>query len=415
MEEAKSFKIPKRLILEAYEKVKSNQGAAGVDQVTIGDFDKSLKSNLYKLWNRMSSGSYQPMSVRLVEIPKSGGGTRNLGIPSVIDRIAQMSAVLVLQPILEPIFHEDSYGYRPNRSAHQALERARKRCWQFDWVLDLEVSKFFDTIDHELLMKAVKRHTRERWILLYIERWLKVPYEDKDGNRIVRTQGVPQGSVIGPILANLYMHYAFDEWMKRNYSYIVFERYADDVICHCRSKDEAKRLQAAIVKRLAECNLTLNESKTKIVYCKDDLRRGAWVNEQFDFLGFTFRARRSKNKRGKLFINFSPAMSTKASKKMSEEIRSWHLHERTDKSLEDLANMFNAKLQGFIGYFMKFYKSEMYPLFQRLNYRLVHWVERKFKKVRRHRTRAIRLLGRMCKQKPNLFAHWRLGVRPAMI
>jgi RNA-directed DNA polymerase len=415
MQEAKSFKIPKRLILEAYEKVKSNQGAAGVDQVTIGDFDKSLKSNLYKLWNRMSSGSYQPMSVRLVEIPKSGGGTRNLGIPSVIDRIAQMSAVLVLQPILEPIFHEDSYGYRPNRSAHQALERARKRCWQFDWVLDLDVSKFFDTIDHELLMKAVKRHTSERWILLYIERWLKVPYEDKDGNRIVRTQGVPQGSVIGPILANLYMHYAFDEWMKRNYSYIVFERYADDVICHCRSKDEAKRLQAAIVKRLAECNLTLNESKTKIVYCKDDLRRGAWVNEQFDFLGFTFRARRSKNKRGKLFINFSPAMSTKASKKMSEEIRSWHLHERTDKSLEDLANMFNAKLQGFIGYFMKFYKSEMYPLFQRLNYRLVHWVERKFKKVRRHRTRAIRLLGRMCKQKPNLFAHWRLGVRPAMI
>lgn len=415
MQEAKSFKIPKRLILEGYEKVKSNQGAAGVDQVTIADFDKSLRSNLYKLWNRMSSGSYHPMSVRLVEIPKSGGGTRHLGIPSVIDRIAQMSAVLVLQPKLDPIFHEDSYGYRPHRSAHQALERARKRCWQFDWVLDLEVSKFFDTIDHDLLMKAVKRHTSERWILLYIERWLKVPYEDKSGTRIVRTQGVPQGSVIGPILANLYMHYAFDEWMKRNYSYIVFERYADDVICHCRSKDEAEILHASIVKRLAECNLTLNESKTKLVYCKDDLRRGAWVNEQFDFLGFTFRARRSKNKRGKLFINFSPAMSTKARKKMSEEIRSWNLHARTDKTLEDLANMFNAKLQGFIGYFMKFYKSEMYPLLQRLNYRLAHWVERKFKKVRGHRTRAIRLLGRMCKQKPNLFSHWRLGVRPAMI
>lgn len=314
MQEAKSFKIPKRLILEGYEKVKSNQGAAGVDQVTIADFDKSLKSNLYKLWNRMSSGSYHPMSVRLVEIPKSGGGTRHLGIPSVIDRIAQMSAVLVLQPKLDPIFHEDSYGYRPHRSAHQALERARKRCWQLDWVLDLEVSKFFDTIDHDLLMKAVKRHTSERWILLYIERWLKVPYEDKSGIRIVRTQGVPQGSVIGPILANLYMHYAFDEWMKRNYSYIVFERYADDVICHCRSKDEAEILQASIVKRLAECNLTLNESKTKLVYCKDDLRRGAWVNEQFDFLGFTFRARRSKNKfkvkigRGNRWMSFKEGM-----------------------------------------------------------------------------------------------------------
>jgi RNA-directed DNA polymerase len=211
------------------------------------------------------------------------------------------------------------------------------------------------------------------------------------------------------------MHYAFDEWMKRNYGHIVFERYADDAICHCRSKDEAERLQAAIVKRLAECKLTLNEGKTKIVYCKDDFRQGAWVNEQFDFLGFTFRARRSKNKKGKHFINFSPAMSTKARKKMSAEIRSWNLQERSDKSLQDLANMFNAKLQGFIGYFSKFYKSEMYPLFQRLNFRLAHWAERKFKKVTRHKTRAIRLLGRMCKQEPNLFAHWRLGVRPAMI
>jgi RNA-directed DNA polymerase len=414
MQEAKSFKIPKMLIAEAYEKVKANQGAAGVDKITIADFDKKLKSNLYKLWNRMSSGSYQPMAVRLVEIPKAGG-TRNLGIPAVVDRIAQMAAVKVLQPVIDPVFHEDSYAYRPNRSAHQAVETARKRCWRFDWVLDLDVSKFFDTIDHDLLMKAIRRHTSERWVLLYIERWLKVPHEDKEGNRIERSQGVPQGSVIGPILANLFMHYAFDEWMKRNYGHIVFERYADDAICHCRTKDEAERLQSAIVERMAECKLALNEGKTKIVYCKDDLRGGAWVNEQFDFLGFTFRARRSKNKRGKYFINFSPAMSTKARKKMSAEIRSWNLQERSDKSLQDLANMFNAKLQGFIGYFSKFYKSEMYPLFQRLNLRLAHWAERKFKKVTRHKTRAIRLLGRMCKQEPNLFAHWRLGVRPAMI
>lgn len=414
MQEAKSFKIPKMLIVEAYEKVKSNKGAAGIDKVTIEEFDKNLKSNLYKLWNRMSSGSYHPMAVRLVEIPKVGG-TRNLGIPTVADRIAQMAVVRVLEPVIDPEFHEDSYAYRPGRSAHQAVETARKRCWQFNWVLDLDVSKFFDTIDHELLMKAIKRHTSERWVLLYIERWLKVPYETKEGTCIERNQGVPQGSVIGPILANLFMHYAFDEWMRRKQGHIVFERYADDAICHCRTKAEAERLQAAIVERMAECKLALNERKTKIVYCKDDLRRGSWENEQFDFLGFTFRARRSKNRWGKHFINFSPAMSNRARKKISEEIRSWKLHLRSDKTLEDLAHMFNAKLQGYIGYFSKFYKSKMYPLFQQLNLRLAHWVERKFKRVRRHKTRAIRLLGRMCRQNPNLFAHWRFGVRPAMI
>lgn len=414
MQEAKSFKIPKMLIVEAYEKVKSNKGAAGIDKVTIEEFDKNLKSNLYKLWNRMSSGSYHPMAVRLVEIPKVGG-TRNLGIPTVADRIAQMAVVRVLEPVIDPVFHEDSYAYRPGRSAHEAVETARKRCWQFNWVLDLDVSKFFDTIDHELLMKAIKRHTSERWVLLYIERWLKVPYETKEGTCIERNQGVPQGSVIGPILANLFMHYAFDEWMRRKQGHIVFERYADDAICHCRTKAEAERLQAAIVERMAECKLALNERKTKIVYCKDDLRRGSWENEQFDFLGFTFRARRSKNRWGKHFINFSPAMSNRARKKISEEIRSWKLHLRSDKTLEDLAHMFNAKLQGYIGYFSKFYKSKMYPLFQQLNLRLAHWVERKFKRVRRHKTRAIRLLGRMCRQNPNLFAHWRFGVRPAMI
>lgn len=414
MQEAKSFKIPKKLIAEAYKKVKANQGAAGIDKITIADFERNLKSNLYKLWNRMSSGSYHPMAVRLVEIPKVGG-TRNLGIPAVVDRIAQMAAVEVLQPVIDPVYHEDSYAYRPRRSAHQAVEAARKRCWRFNWVLDLDVSKFFDTIDHDLLMKAIERHTSERWILLYIERWLKVPYEDKEGNRIARNQGVPQGSVIGPILANLYMHYAFDEWMKRNYGHIVFERYADDAICHCRTKEEAEKLKIAIEERMAECKLALNVGKTKIVYCKDDLRQGRWTNEKFDFLGFTFMARRSRNSKGKFFINFSPAMSTKARKKMSDEIRSWNLNNRSDKTLEDLANMFNSKLQGFISYFSRFYKSAMYPLFQRLNERLSHWAERKFKKVRRHKTRAMRLLGRMCKQNPDLFAHWRLGVRPAMI
>jgi RNA-directed DNA polymerase len=412
---AKSFNIPKHLIAQAYEKVKANRGAAGIDHVSIEAFDKEAKKNLYKLWNRMSSGSYMPHAVRLVEIPKGNGGTRPLGIPTVSDRVAQMAVVMMLEPVIDPVFHQDSYAYRPGKSAHQAVVEARKRCWRYNWVLDMDISKFFDTIDHELLMKAIRRHTNQRWILLYIERWLKVPYAQKDGSCIERTQGVPQGSVIGPLMANLFLHYVFDEWMKRNYSHIPFERYADDSICHCRSEQEAQMLKAAIMERMAACKLELNEAKTKIVYCKDEDRKGSYVHEQFDFLGFTFMARRSKNRWGKYFVNFSPAISTKAKKKISAEIRSWNLQERSDKSLVDLANMFNARLQGYINYYSKFYKSAMYPLFQRLNERLAHWVERKFKRVRRHKKRAIKWLGSMCKQNPDLFAHWRFGIRPPIV
>jgi len=416
MQGAKSYNIPKQLMVEAYEKVKANDGACGIDNVMLEEFDKEWKNNLYKLWNRMSSGSYHPMPVKLMEIPKEEGGVemRTLGIPTVSDRVAQAVVVKQMEEGLERIFHEDSYGYRPRRSAHQAVETARRRCWRYDWVLDLDIRKFFDTIDHELLMKAVRGHTNEGWILLYIERWLKVPYETEDGIQKERVQGVPQGSVIGPLLSNLFMHYAFDEWMRRNYEHIPFERYADDTICHCKSKVEAEELKAKIAARLADCMLALNEVKTKIVYCKDEERTGFHEHEKFDFLGFTFIAWRSKNRWGKYFVNFSPAISGKAKKRISKEIRSWRLHERSDKSLKDLANMFNAKLQGYIGYYSKFYKSAMYPLFQRLNERLAHWVERKFKRVRRHKIRAMKWLGSMYKQNPRLFAHWRLGVCPPM-
>jgi len=412
---AKPFDIPKQVVWKAYLKVKRNQGAGGIDHVTIEAFDREVGKNLYKLWNRMSSGSYMPSAVKLVEIPKGNGETRPLGIPSVSDRVAQMCAVLLLEPVIDPLFHENSYAYRPNRTAHQAVEAARRRCWRYDWVLDLDIRKFFDTIDHELLMKAVKRHTSEPWILLYIERWLKVPYQTRDGHQIKRANGVPQGSVIGPLLANLFMHYTFDEWMKRKYPLVPFERYADDTICHCRTKEEAEFLKTAIKERMEQCKLSLNEAKTKIVYCKDDDRRGSHDLEKFDFLGFTFMARRSKNRWGKFFINFSPAISMKAKKKISKEIRSWNLHERSDKSLLDLANMFNLRLQGYINYYSKFYKSAMYPLFQRLNERLAHWVSRKFKRCRRHKTRAIRWLGSMYKQNPTLFAHWKFGVTPPMV
>src|SRR5690606_2622627 len=277
---AKQFKIPKRLVWEAYLKVRRNKGSAGVDGVTMKAFQEHEGKFLYELWNRMSSGSYFPQAVRLVEIPKGSGKgkTRPLGIPTITDRIAQQAVVMLLEPRVDPLFHEDSYGYRRGRSAHQALEQARRRCWKFDWVLDLDISRFFDTIDHKLLIKAVKLHVQESWVLLYIERWLKVPYQLGDGKQVARTAGVAQGSVIGPILANLYLHYTLDLWVKRKFSHVSFERYSDDCLYHFHTQEEAKFMQEQIRGRLAECGLTLNEEKTRIVYCKDDNRKGSHEN-----------------------------------------------------------------------------------------------------------------------------------------
>jgi len=293
VDEAKPFKIPKREVWEAFKRVKANQGAAGVDGQSIAAFEANLSGNLYKLWNRMSSGSYFPPPVRRVDIPKAGGGTRPLGIPTVADRCAQEVVRRYLEPILEPMFHPDSYGYRPGKSAIDAVRQARQRCWRYDWVLDLDVKGYFDSIDWELLLSAVRRHTNCPWVLLYIDRWLKVPVQMEDGSVVPRTAGTPQGGVISPILANLFLHYAFDTWMVRTYPHIPFERYADDAICHCKSADEAEALRIALADRFAACKLVLHPQKTKIVYCKDANRRGDFPNQSFDFLGFNFRARKN--------------------------------------------------------------------------------------------------------------------------
>ena len=411
MKQEKSFEIPKRLVSQAYKLVKANKGAAGVDGETIEKFDSKLMNNLYKIWNRMSSGTYFPPPVKVVEIPKKNGGIRRLGIPTVADRTAQMVVKLVLEPKLEPHFHKDSYGYRPNKSAIQAIEVTRKRCWRYSWVLEFDIKGAFDHIDHELLMKALRTHTDCKWVLLYIERWLKAPFQDEEGKLLERDKGTPQGGVISPLLANLFFHYVFDMWMVRKYPHVPFARYADDGIAHCRSELEAQELKKELEQRFRECKLEMHPDKTKIVYCKDDDRKGEHLNEKFDFLGYTFRPRRSKNRFGKVFINFTPAVSMKAKTAMGKEVRNWKLHLRSDKSLEDLARMFNPIIRGWITYYGRFYKSELYSVLRQLNRCLVVWATRKFKQLRRHRRRAAYWLRRIALKEPNLYAHWRF-VKP---
>ncbi len=411
MSKAKPNCISKWEVWEAYKKVKANQGAAGVDEQSIADFEKRLKGNLYKIWNRMSSGSYFPPPVRTVKIPKAGGGERKLGIPTVSDRIAQMVVKTRLEPVVDPLFHPDSHGYRPGKSALDAVGQARQRCWEFDWVIDLDIKGFFDNIDHDLLMRAVKKHAKEKWIVLYIERWLKAPAQDENGLLTERGKGTPQGGVISPLLANLFLHYAVDLWMQRRYPHLPFERYADDAIVHCRTEAEAQEVRAAIAARLSECRLELHPEKTKIVYCKDEDRRGTYSNEKFDFLGYTFRPRRSKNWKGKFFINFSPAVSDKAGKAMRAEIRSWQLHLRSDKAIEDLSRMFNPIIRGWLQYYGRYYRSALYPIMRQLDRSLARWAYRKYKKLRGHLRRATHWIARISLRDPRLFAHWQMGVR----
>ena len=411
MSEAKPFSISQQEVWEAYQKVKANHGAAGVDGQSIAEFETRVKDNLYRLWNRMSSGSYFPPPVRTVTIPKADGGERKLGIPTVSDRIAQMVVKSRLEPVVDPLFHPDSYGYRPGKSALEAVGQTRQRCWKLDWVIDLDIKGFFDNIDHDLLRRAVKKHAKEKWVVLYIERWLQAPAQAEDGHVTARGKGTPQGGVVSPLLANLFLHYAFDRWMQKTYPHLLFERYADDAIVHCRTEAEAQEVRRAIAVRRQECRLELHPDKTKIVYCKDDDRRGTYPNEQFDFLGYTFRPRRSKTWKGKFFINFSPAVADKAGKAMRAEIRSWRLHLRSDKSIEDLSRMFNPKVRGWLQYYGRYYRSALYPIMRQLDRSLARWACRKYKKLRGHLRRATHWLARISRRDPGLFAHWQMGVR----
>jgi RNA-directed DNA polymerase len=412
--QAKPFCISKQAVWEAYQRVKANDGAAGVDAQSLEEFARNLKRNLYKIWNRMSSGTYFPPPVRSVAIPKKDGGERRLGIPTVADRVAQTVVKLYLEPVVEKHFHPDSYGYRPGKSAIDALGVTRQRCWRYNWVIDLDIRGFFDNLDHELLTRAVRRYTQCQWILLYVRRWLTAAVQREDGTLEERTKGTPQGGVISPLLANIFLHLAFDEWMRKEHPDVPFARYADDVVAHCRTEQQARHVLESIRDRLKRCRLEVHPVKTHIVYCKDDDRRGSYPNEKFTFLGYTFRPRRSKNRWGKFFINFTPAVCNEAAKEIRQEMRRWHIPLRSDKTIDDLAHMWNPVLRGWIQYYGRFYKSALYTIFRHFNGLLVRWAMRKYKRLQRRYRRAEYWLGGIARREPRLFAHWQLlGLRPA--
>jgi group II intron reverse transcriptase/maturase len=346
----KPFDISKRAVWEAWEKVKANKGAPGVDVVSIEDFEKDLKNNLYKIWNRMSSGTYFPPPARAVQLPKPDGGVRLLGVPTVADRIAQTVVAQVLEQRAEPVFHPDSYGYRPGRSAIDAVGQCRRRCWKADWVIDLDVSAFFDSVPWELVLKAVRTHTDQPWVLLYVRRWLQAPLQQSDGTLLRRDRGTPQGSAVSPVLANLFLHYAFDAWMAREFPTIGFERYCDDAVVHCISQRQARFVLRAIEERMRQVGLTLHPEKTKIVYCRDDNRRDSHEHIEFTFLGYTFCERSAQTKNGTMFRSFLPAISKQALKRISAQVRSWRLHHRTHPSEADLARWINPIVRGWMNY-----------------------------------------------------------------
>src|ERR1039458_99716 len=393
-------------VLEAYRRVKANRGAAGIDDESIEMFEADLTGNLYKLWNRLSSGSYSPPPVKQVEIPKKNGGVRILGVPTVADRIAQQVVVTRIGGDLFGVFHPDSHGYQLEKSAVDAVANTRKRCWEYDWVVEFDIRRAFDELDWGLLRKAIAKHIKDPWCLLYIERWLTASAVSPDGQPVQSTKGVPQGSVVGPVLMNLFMTYAFDEWMKREHPNNLFSRYADDAVAHCRSEAEAKKLLAAIEERLKECKLEMHPEKSGIVYCKDSARRKDYPKVSFTFLGYEFRPRSAKSRDGKTWTGFLPAISASAKKRIRQAIREWNLPRQTSVSLNELARRYHHHIRGWMNYYSHFYKSALYRLYDHIDQKLVQSAQRKDRTTAGKPTRAREWLKKVVSRQPRLFVHW---------
>lgn len=391
-------------VKQAWLRVRSKGGKGGVDRVSLVNYEDNLRNNLYKLWNRMNSGSYHPQGVLRVEIPKGDGKMRPLGIPTIQDRVAQEVVRAKVEPELEKIFHPSSYGFRPKRCATEAVGKCRGNCWKYDWVLDLDIQKFFDTIDHELLMRAVEKHVKEGWILRYIRRWLTAPIEHTDGRQEENSRGTPQGGVISPLLANLYLHYVFDRWMDKNHPDIKFERYADDIVIHCKSQEESEYLREKLTERFEECKLELHPEKTKVVYCKDGKRKGSFPTKKFKFLGYTYESRSAENKKtGETFNSFLPAVSNESAKKFRDNIKKSKILKQTQQDLEATAKELNPKVRGWYNYFKNFYRSALMRTNDWLDMSIANLIKRKYRISRR---RAFILLKKISETKPSFLAHW---------
>ena len=400
----KPFEIPKALVWAAYHDVRKNRGAPGCDGQTLTEFDQQRDRNLYKIWNRLCSGTYFPPPVREKRIPKDNGKERVLGIPTVSDRIAQGAVKLFVEAKLDPIFHDDSYGYRPGRSAHDALRQCATRCWQYSWVLEVDIRAFFDHVRHDLVIKALEHHQMPSWVILYCRRWLEAPMQSVNGEVTMRNRGTPQGGVISPLLANLFLHYAFDRWMQRVNRYVPFERYADDIVIHCSRMSDAVRIRGQLAARMKHVGLTINEEKSQIVYI-DTFPR--WnVATSFTFLGYDFKVRTLKNFKGELYRKCMPGASMKAMRRITQTIKSWRIHRSTAADLRVFAQRYNAVLRGWIDYYGKFwYRNFSYRLWSAMQSRLLKWMKAKYRIATRSAQHRLALARA---ENPQLFAHWYL-------
>lgn len=410
-EMTKSLPISKRMVYNSYLKVTAKDGSAGIDKQSIEAFNENMSANLYKIWNRMTSGSYFPPPVRTVFIPKKQGGTRALGIPTVSDRIAQGVVKDYIEPSVEQIFHPSSFGYRPGRSAHDAIKQCQDNCIKYAWVIDVDIKGFFDNINHDLMLELLQQYTQEKWVLMYAERWLKAGVEQEDGSIEARTKGTPQGGVISPLFANIYLHHALDKWMEEMQPQNPFERYADDIVIHCRSKEEAERLLEELKARMEQYKLELHPDKTKIVYCKNYMRNEKHENNSFTFLSYSFQPRTIKDKFGRKrrLVVFNAAISQKAKTSIREKLRGVLRTQWSNQTLQWFADQLNPKIRGWINYYAKFNGHIAYNVFYYLNELIRRWIKNTYKI--RGKAWLYDKYRQVQASNSKLFYHWQLGIK----